>query len=61
MTVIFLKKYTPSPEDLKKSITILNNLDGVLKKNCTVFMPTKLINLNFDLLKEVLYNDSKIL
>ena len=52
MTVKFYN-YT-SPKELKKSITLLNNLDIVLKEDCTVYIPTSLIKLNVDLLKEVL-------
>ena len=49
MTVKFYKN-TSSPEEFKKSITLLSTLDVVLKENCSVFTPTLIINLNVDLL-----------
>ena len=58
MTVKFYKNIS-SPDELKKSITKLNNLDVGLKEDFIVYMPSSLLNINYDLLKEVLYNDSK--
>lgn len=49
MTVKFYKN-TSSPEEFKKSITLLSTLEVVLKENCSVFTPTLIINLNVDLL-----------
>lgn len=49
MTVKFYKN-TSSPEEFKKSITLLSTLDVALKENCSVFTPTLIINLNVDLL-----------
>lgn len=49
MTVKFYKNIS-SPEEFKKSITLLKTLEVSLKENCSVFTPTLLINLNTDLL-----------
>lgn len=50
MTVKFYKNIS-SPDELKKSITILNNLDVGLKEDFIVYMPSSLLNINYDLLK----------
>ena len=50
MTVKFYKNIS-SPEEFKKSITLLRTLNVVLKENCSVFTPTLIINLNVDLLQ----------